>query len=58
MDFAAPVLLPKGILTNTSTVYDEVAGYPIIPLDKVHKYWHGMIVTSVRSSLFLVVLAC
>ncbi|TQV93366.1 hypothetical protein IF1G_07944 [Cordyceps javanica] len=40
MDPSGPVTLPKGILTNTSTVYDEVAGYSILPADKVRQYWH------------------
>ncbi|EGX95098.1 hypothetical protein CCM_03370 [Cordyceps militaris CM01] len=40
MDFTGPITLPKGILTNSSTVYDEVAAYSTLPADKVHQYWH------------------
>ncbi|OAQ98160.1 hypothetical protein LLEC1_03587 [Akanthomyces lecanii] len=40
MDSLGPMLLPKGILTNSSTVYDEVAGYSTLPADKVRQYWH------------------
>ncbi|KAJ6786776.1 hypothetical protein PWT90_03117 [Aphanocladium album] len=40
MDSLGPMMLPKGILMNASTVYDEVAGYSTLPSDKVHKYWH------------------
>ncbi|KAM3501183.1 hypothetical protein MY10362_005757 [Beauveria mimosiformis] len=35
-----PTPLPKGILKNSSTVYDEVASYSTLPPDKVHQYWH------------------
>ncbi|KAM3425847.1 hypothetical protein NHJ13734_009876 [Beauveria thailandica] len=35
-----PAPLPKGILKNSSTVYDEVASYSTLPPDKVHQYWH------------------
>ncbi|KAM3501294.1 hypothetical protein MY11210_009393 [Beauveria gryllotalpidicola] len=40
MDPPQPTPLPKGILTNSSTVYDEVASYSTLPSDKVHQYWH------------------
>ncbi|KAM3518829.1 hypothetical protein MY4038_009980, partial [Beauveria bassiana] len=35
-----PTALPKGILKNSSTVYDEVASYSTLPPDKVYRYWH------------------
>lgn len=41
MDPPGPMLLPKGILINSSTVYDEVAGYSTLPADKVRQFWHG-----------------
>ncbi|KAJ4147724.1 hypothetical protein LMH87_002232 [Akanthomyces muscarius] len=40
MDPPGPMLLPKGILINSSTVYDEVAGYSTLPADKVRQFWH------------------
>ncbi|OAA72121.1 hypothetical protein ISF_01194 [Cordyceps fumosorosea ARSEF 2679] len=40
MDIPGSITLPKGILTNSSTVYDEVAAYSTLPADKVHQYWH------------------
>ncbi|PHH69260.1 hypothetical protein CDD82_7874 [Ophiocordyceps australis] len=33
-------MLPKGIVTNTGTIYTEVAAYPTVPADKVWQYWH------------------
>lgn len=42
MDPDIPMILPKGIVINTKNIYKEVAGYPIIPTDKVWEYWHGM----------------
>ncbi|KAM3484632.1 hypothetical protein MY8738_001951 [Beauveria namnaoensis] len=35
-----PTALPKGILKNSSTVYDEVASYSTLPPHKVYRYWH------------------
>ena len=35
------MILPKGIVTNTSWIYDEVAKYPVVPPDQIHKYWRG-----------------
>ncbi|PHH60899.1 hypothetical protein CDD81_1060 [Ophiocordyceps australis] len=33
-------MLPKGIVTNTGSIYTEVAAYPTVPADKVWQYWH------------------
>lgn len=41
MDPGAPMILPKGIVINTTNIYKEVAGYSIIPADKIWEYWHG-----------------
>ncbi|KAJ3498869.1 hypothetical protein NLG97_g787 [Lecanicillium saksenae] len=46
MDSPTPMTLPKGILMNSSTVYDEVAGYSTLPADKVYKYWHVYTITN------------
>lgn len=35
------MILPKGIVTNTANIYDEVASYSTVPADKVCEYWHG-----------------
>ncbi|KAF1735562.1 hypothetical protein CRV24_004489 [Beauveria bassiana] len=40
MGLPEPTALPKGILKNSSTVYDEVASYSTLPPDKVYRYWH------------------
>ena len=42
MDPSLLMLLPKGIVTNTRNIYDEVASYSVVPPDKVYEYWHGM----------------
>lgn len=39
MDNADHVALPKGIVVNTSTIYQEVANFPQVPPDQVWKYW-------------------
>ena len=36
------MMLPKGIVVNTTNIYKEVAGYPAVPADKIWEYWHGM----------------
>jgi hypothetical protein len=41
MDPNMPMILPKGIVTNSENIYKEVADFPIVPPDKVWKYWHG-----------------
>ncbi|RGP67853.1 hypothetical protein FSPOR_5688 [Fusarium sporotrichioides] len=40
MDPNMPMILPKGIVTNSENIYKEVADFPIVPPDKVWKYWH------------------
>lgn len=45
-DAASPVLLPKGIVTNSTTIYQEVASYSTIPADRIFKYWHGEYILS------------
>lgn len=42
MDPSLLMLLPKGIVTNTNDIYDEVASYHVVPPNKVYEYWHGM----------------
>ena len=37
-----PIILPQGIVINTTNIYKEVASYPVIPADKIWEYWHGM----------------
>jgi len=38
---AMDMLLPKGIVENTSEIYAEVAGYPVVPPEKICEYWNG-----------------
>jgi hypothetical protein len=40
-----PMILPKGIVVNSSNIYKEVADFPLVPPDKVWEYWHGKLVT-------------
>ncbi|KAH6894185.1 hypothetical protein B0T10DRAFT_241579 [Thelonectria olida] len=40
MDSNVPMVLPKGIVINTSTVYKEVAAFSVVPSDKVWQYWN------------------
>lgn len=35
------MILPKGIVVNSTNIYKEVADYQTVPADKVFKYWHG-----------------
>ncbi|KXJ93925.1 hypothetical protein Micbo1qcDRAFT_39995 [Microdochium bolleyi] len=42
------MILPKGIVTNTSWIYEEVASYPVVPLDKIQKYWRVYTTTFTR----------
>jgi hypothetical protein len=41
MDPMLAMLLPKGIMVNTSDIYKEVASYPVVPPEKIWEYWHG-----------------
>ncbi|KAK3338634.1 hypothetical protein B0T25DRAFT_72297 [Lasiosphaeria hispida] len=34
------MILPKGILENTSEIYAEVASYPVVPPEKIWQYWN------------------
>ncbi|ORY60600.1 uncharacterized protein BCR38DRAFT_349458 [Pseudomassariella vexata] len=34
-----PMILPKGIVTNTDYIYKEVASYPVVPPEKIIQYW-------------------
>lgn len=34
------MMLPKGIVINTTSIYDEVANYSIVPSDRVWEFWH------------------
>jgi hypothetical protein len=38
----AEMILPKGIVVNTSWIYDEVASQPVVPPEKINKYWKGI----------------
>ncbi|KAJ4005210.1 hypothetical protein NW752_011298 [Fusarium irregulare] len=40
MDPNMPMILPKGIVTNSKNIYKEVAEFPLVPPEKVWKYWH------------------
>ncbi|KZZ93232.1 hypothetical protein AAL_05617 [Moelleriella libera RCEF 2490] len=40
------MILPKGIVINTTSIYKEVASYPTIPADKIWEYWHVYTVTN------------
>lgn len=48
MDPNMPMILPKGIVTNSKNIYKEVAGFPLVPPEKVWKYWHGKLITLTR----------
>lgn len=39
---ADPPILPKGIVINTSWIYDEVAKQPVVPPEAIKKYWRGI----------------
>ncbi|KAG5921252.1 hypothetical protein E4U42_005921 [Claviceps africana] len=41
MDSGVPMILPKGILVNTTSIYQEVASYPVVPAAKIWEYWHA-----------------
>jgi hypothetical protein len=41
-----PMILPKGIVVNSSNIYKEVADFSLVPPDKVWEYWHGKLYTS------------
>jgi hypothetical protein len=41
MDRPAALILPAGFVTNTKEIYQEVASYPVIPLEQLWQYWHG-----------------
>ncbi|KAG8415598.1 hypothetical protein J3458_009431 [Metarhizium acridum] len=40
MEPGIPMILPKGIVINTTDIYKEVASYPIVPAHKIWEYWH------------------
>ncbi|KAK9443135.1 hypothetical protein VB005_04203 [Metarhizium brunneum] len=40
MEPGIPMILPKGIVINTTDIYKEVASYPIVPAQKIWEYWH------------------
>ncbi|RYP80560.1 hypothetical protein DL770_006162 [Monosporascus sp. CRB-9-2] len=35
----AELILPKGIVVNTTWIYDEVAKQPVVPPEAIKKYW-------------------
>ncbi|QUC20060.1 uncharacterized protein UV8b_04301 [Ustilaginoidea virens] len=46
MDSGVPMILPKGIVINNSSIYKEVASFSIVPADKIWEYWHVYTVTN------------
>lgn len=44
-------LLPVGIFLNTTEVYEEIAGYSVVPPVKLRQYWNGMNVPSRQLSV-------
>ncbi|KAK7756548.1 hypothetical protein SLS62_001384 [Diatrype stigma] len=36
---AEPLILPKGIVINTSWIYDEIAKQPVVSPEAIKKYW-------------------
>ncbi|KAG5979252.1 hypothetical protein E4U55_005380 [Claviceps digitariae] len=40
MDSSVPMILPKGIVVNSTSIYQEVASYPVVPAVKIWEYWH------------------
>ncbi|KAM4065138.1 hypothetical protein HRG_004524 [Hirsutella rhossiliensis] len=48
MESSVPMILPKGIVINTTNIYDEVASYSTVPADKVWEYWHVYTTTNKR----------
>ncbi|KAH8171767.1 hypothetical protein LIA77_08534 [Sarocladium implicatum] len=43
---APPIILPKGIVVNTTDVYAEVASFPVLPVEKIRRYWHVYTITN------------
>lgn len=41
MERSAVMALPEGFVTNTKEIYQEVASYPVVPLEQVWRYWNG-----------------
>lgn len=41
LDAPPVILLPKGIVVNAKEVYAEVASHPVLPVEKIWRYWHG-----------------
>ncbi|KJZ75959.1 hypothetical protein HIM_04783 [Hirsutella minnesotensis 3608] len=48
MESSVPMILPKGIVINTTEVYEEVASFSTVPADKVWRYWHVYTTTNKR----------
>ncbi|UNI24131.1 hypothetical protein JDV02_009904 [Purpureocillium takamizusanense] len=46
MDPSVAMMLPKGIVINTTNIYKEVASYPTVPADKIWEYWHVYTITN------------
>ncbi|KAG6019079.1 hypothetical protein E4U41_003409 [Claviceps citrina] len=40
MDPGVPMILPKGIVINSTSIYREVASYPNVPAAKICQFWH------------------
>ncbi|KAH8882630.1 hypothetical protein GQ53DRAFT_665433, partial [Thozetella sp. PMI_491] len=41
------MLLPKGFVLNDTGIYDEVASYPVVPPERITKFW-GVYTTTFR----------
>ncbi|CEJ82836.1 hypothetical protein VHEMI02882 [[Torrubiella] hemipterigena] len=46
MDVTNTTPLPSGIVKNSSSIYDEISRYPILPADNAYRYWHVYTVTN------------
>lgn len=42
------MILPKGIVFNRNTIYEEIAKYDVVPLEKIHAACHGQDSSSPR----------
>ncbi|ODA78744.1 hypothetical protein RJ55_06127 [Drechmeria coniospora] len=48
MEPSVGMMLPKGIVINTTSIYKEVASYPVVPAAKIWEYWHVYTTTNKR----------
>jgi hypothetical protein len=50
LDSPPVILLPKGIVVNTTEVYAEVASHSVLPTEKIWRYWHGKSASAASTS--------